>query len=225
MPTTSDSLGAVTGLVLAGGQSTRFGDADENKAVASVGERTSLGRVVDAVTAATGRSPVVAVRSDDQRRVYADALSDREVSFAFDDDGFEGPLAGIAGGADALDARWAFCCGCDMPLLSPAAVGWLVDELGERVRESDRPPAALALEHPDGTIEPLHTLYRLSAIERVREELPRTGGPRALLASLPAVETVPVSAVPDRIPVEESTTNVNTRTDLETATRRLPLTQ
>jgi molybdopterin-guanine dinucleotide biosynthesis protein A len=219
----------VTGVVLAGGRSSRFGDADANKAVASLGGRTLLGRVVDSLADATDRSPVVAVRTAAQRETYAAALSDRSVAFARDDAGFDGPLAGVYGAADAVDAPWLFCCGCDMPLLSPAVVRWLVEALRDRVRArsgaSDASPAALAVCHPDGTPEPLHALYRTSAVERVRNRLPSSAGPRALLESLEPVVTVPVDAAPAGLPVEESTTNVNTRDELAAAAPRPPPTR
>lgn len=210
----------VAGLVLAGGRSSRFGDADANKAIATLGTRTLLGHVVDAVTLATRRPPVVAVRTADQRETYADVLAPRDVSFAFDDATLEGPLAGVIGAADAVDAPWLFCCACDMPLVSPAAIRWLVDTLRNRICVPDTPLAALAIRHSDGTVDPLHTLYRRSAITSVREELPGTAGPRTLLESLDHVATVAVEAVPDRVPIEESTTNVNTWDDLETVSGR-----
>jgi len=112
----------VTGLVLAGGRSTRFGDVTENKAVATFGERTLLERAVDVLAAATGQPPVIAVHAADQRERYAKVLSDREVTFALDDPAFDGPLAGVFGGSPAVDSPWVFCCGCDMPLLSPDGI-------------------------------------------------------------------------------------------------------
>lgn len=210
----------MTGLVLAGGRSSRFGDANENKAIATLGTQTLLEHVVDAVTLVTRRPPVIAVQTPQQRESYADVLVPRDVSFTFDDETFEGPLAGVFGGADGVDASWLFCCGCDMPLLSPAAIQWLVDTLRNCIRDLDTPPGALAIQHFDGTVNPLHALYRQSAITAVREELPRTAGPRALLESLDHVVTVAVDTIPDRVPVEESTTNVNTWDDLKAVSGR-----
>jgi len=207
----------VTGLVLAGGRSTRFGDVTENKAVATFGERTLLERAVDVLAAATGQPPVIAVHAADQRERSARVLSGREVTFALDDPAFDGPLAGVFGGSPAVDSPWVFCCGCDMPLLSPDGIRWLVSC---RRNESDA-SAALALQHPDGTVEPLHTLYRRSAVECARERLPRSAGPRALLAALDPVRAISVDAVPTEIPLRESLTNVNTRAALEEVSRQI----
>ncbi|WP_227357215.1 NTP transferase domain-containing protein [Haladaptatus salinisoli] len=109
----------VTGLVLTGGQSSRFGDDGENKAVATFDGHTMIGRVVDIITETTNQPPVVAIKTADQQETYADVLSDRDVTFAFDDVAFECPLAGVFGAVDAVEGSWVFCCGCDMPLLSP----------------------------------------------------------------------------------------------------------
>jgi molybdopterin-guanine dinucleotide biosynthesis protein A len=153
----------------------------------------------------------VVVRTDDQRRAYERLLGER-VGFASDAPGFDGPLAGLVGAAGATDARWLACCGCDMPLLDPAAVGWLVDLLDGPAGAAD----AVAVEHPDGTVEPLHTLYRRERVVAARERLPRAAGPRALLAGLD-VHVVPVAAVPADVPMARSTTSVDTRADLAAA--------
>lgn len=196
---------ATTGVVLAGGDSSRFGDAD--KAFAQLDGVPLVGRVVGAVREATGCDPVVAVRRDRQAARLSTVLEG--VSFAYDAPGFEGPLAGVLGTAGAVETPWIFVCGCDMPLLSAPAVEWLLDRL----------PAdggALAVVHPDGTVEPMHACYRRSAIERVRDELPRSGGVRSLLAALD-VETVPIATAPEDVGLTDSVTNVNTPEELAIA--------
>ncbi|RBI58541.1 molybdenum cofactor guanylyltransferase [halophilic archaeon] len=211
----------VVGLVLAGGQSSRFGDANTNKAVASLGTRTLLGRVVDVLTAATCQPPVVAVRTTDQREQYAEVLSDRDVLFVRDHEQFEGPLAGLYGAVDAVEAPWLFCCGCDMPLLSPAVVQWLICTLQDRVYTFDTLPSALGIRHSDGTINPLHTLYQRSAVKRLQRQLSPTSGPRSLLSTLDSVLTISEETAPAGLPVEESTTNVNTQRELKSTASQL----
>lgn len=202
------------GVVLAGGASTRFGEGDEDKALARVGTDRVVERVVTVLRDVTRRDPVVAVRTADQRARYDRLLGER-VRFAADAPGFDGPLAGVVGAAAATDAAWLVCCGCDMPLLDPAAVGWLSGLLDGSAGEAD----AVAVEHPDGVVEPLHTLYRRERVLAVRDRLPATAGPRALLAEL-AVHVVPVAAVPEEVPIRRSTTNVNTRADLAAVRER-----
>ncbi len=85
---------------------------------------------------------------------------------------------------------------------------------------SKTPPAALAVQQPNGTIDPLHTLYQQPTLKRVRKQLPSAVGPRMLLASLEKVVTVPIEAAPASLPIKESTTNINTRDELETVFHR-----
>lgn len=204
-------MNAPHGVVLAGGASTRFGDDGEDKALARVGAERVLERVVTVLRDVTGHAPVVAVRTAAERERYGRPLGER-VRFATDAPGFDGPLAGLVGAALATDAAWLFCCGCDMPLLDRTAVRWLIDRLDGPASDAD----AVALEHPDGVVEPLHTLYRRERVVAARTHLPRSAGPRALLAELD-VHVVPAVEVPERVPLERSTTNVNTRADLAAA--------
>ena len=68
-----------------------------------------------------------------------------------DADGCHGPLAGIiAALRQAPGACWIVAA-CDMPLVEPAAINWL---LGER-----RPSASMVLPLIDGRVEPLLAVY------------------------------------------------------------------
>lgn len=206
----TDTHPTVTGVVLAGGRSTRFRGG--NKATAILNGEPFLERVVSALTAAIGRQPVVAVRTEEQRQTYDDVLS-TSVNFAFDSSEFEGPLAGLFAAVETIETPWAFVCACDMPLLSQPAVEWILTRT-PRVHGSETPPAAIAVRYPDGTAEPLHTLYRRTTVVDAREGVARTDGPRSLLATLDPVATVPRERVPPHVPLERSMTNVNTRDEL-----------
>jgi molybdopterin-guanine dinucleotide biosynthesis protein A len=188
----------VTGVVLAGGASTRFGD--EEKALATLDGETLLARVAGTLRAATGRDPVVAVRTDAQAERYRAVLDG--ATLVRDAPDTEGPLAGVVGALSAVETPRLFVCGCDMPLLSARAVTWLAS----RHEGAD----ALAPAHDDGTAEPMHALYRRVAVQRVYDSLPQAGGVWTLLDALDA-ETVPVAAAPERVRLAQSTTNVNTR--------------
>ncbi|ESP88776.1 molybdenum cofactor guanylyltransferase [Candidatus Halobonum tyrrellensis] len=215
----------VRGVVLAGGDSSRFGAAGEDKALARVGSGPDaerlLARTVRVLREATGREPAVVVRDDDRRATYARALGaegddGESVAFGFDAPGYEGPLGGLFGAVDAVDAPAVFCCGCDMPLLDPAAVAWLVDRFESLDTAGDRVDA-VAVAYPDGALDPLHAVYRRERVAALRDRLPPTAGPRAALAELDAVHTVPVDDAPAGVPLGRSTTNVNTVAELAAA--------
>lgn len=212
---------AVRGVVLAGGESSRFGAADEDKALARVdsgsGAERLLARTVRVLREATGREPAVVVRDDDRRATYARALGgeggDASVTFGFDAPDYEGPLAGLFGAVDAVDAPAVFCCGCDMPLLDRSAVEWLAERFAELDAAGERVDA-VAVAYPDGALDPLHAVYRRERVAALRDRLPPTAGPRAVLADLDAVHTVPVDDAPAGVPLDRSTTNVNTVDEL-----------
>lgn len=202
---------AITGIVLAGGQSTRFGDAHVNKAVASFEDRTLLEWVLSAVDEGTDYPPVIAVRTPAQQRTYENVLDGQDVVFARDVLSFEGPLAGVIGAIRQVDSPWVFVCSCDMPLLSADVIRWLRSNL-EQIESTS--VDALAIAHPDGTIEPMHTLYRRDSILEVLEQIPSDSGIRAVLSALDTVRTLPTTEGPEGISLEDSLTNVNTRTEL-----------
>lgn len=194
----------VTAIVLAGGASTRF--TGGHKALASFSGQSLIERVVAAVREGTGPSPIVVVQTGEQRRRYEPVVPD--VRFATDDSGFEGPVAGVFGAIDSVSTAWIFVCAVDMPQITGETVGWI----GSHLPEGN----AVAPVHPDGTIEPMHTFYRSSAVVDARDHVPRDGGVRSLLRAIDPVHTVPVAAAPPAIDLAAAVTNINTRADLET---------
>ncbi|WP_435345877.1 molybdenum cofactor guanylyltransferase [Haloarchaeobius sp. HRN-SO-5] len=193
----------MTGVVLAGGGSTRF--TDGHKALATLDGDPLLLRVSEAVRAGTDRTPVLAFRTEDQRQRLGSAVGD--VRTRFDDSAFSGPLAGLYGALDAVDTPWLFLCACDMPLVSPAAIRFLAD------RRADEVDAVVPI-GASGDPEPLHALYRRAAVACIRDEVTPAAGVRALPSQFDEVASVPVGDAPAGVDLEASTTNVNTRAAL-----------
>ncbi|GAA0659058.1 molybdenum cofactor guanylyltransferase [Salarchaeum japonicum] len=187
------------GVVLAGGDSTRFGDAD--KALAAVAGTPMVRRVFDALADATGTPPAVAAGSsppDAYRRVLPDG-----VRFVPDDDDYAGPLAGLAAAAAGLDADWLFAAATDLPRLDAPAVRWLA---AERTPDCD----AVVPVAPDGVQQPLCAWYRRRAVLDALTNVAGTAGPRALLDRL-AVRRVTQADAPPAVSLADALTNVNTR--------------
>jgi molybdopterin-guanine dinucleotide biosynthesis protein A len=194
----------VTPLVLAGGRSSRFGD--RNKLLAQHGGRSLLHHVVRAVKRTTAGRPIVVMQNPSQRAVLERALArPADVRFAVDDPAFGGPVAGIFGGVDRIETPWVFVFAGDMPLLRPEAIRYLCGERSERQADAIVPVT-------DGTIEPLHALYRRQAVEDVRVDTGPEAGARDLVGSLEDVVPVPVPEAPPAL--ERSLTNVNTQQQL-----------
>lgn len=203
MASDEPSTPPLTGIVLAGGDSTRFANGD--KALARLGGQPLIARVVDALIAATDRSPIVTVRNENRRDAYALVLD--AARFEYDDSTFDGPLAGVMGAIETADTPWVFVCGADMPLLSAESIRWLATHI-----EPTR--GAIAPRRASGPPEPLHTFYRRDAVMATRDKLTPSTGVRALLSHLD-VHTIPVTDAPATIPLRTSLVNVNTRGELD----------
>jgi len=198
---------AVEPVVLAGGASTRFEDGE--KAFARVGGEPMLGRVLATVAAATGRTPLVAVRDERQRRAITARVADSvpfELSFVTDDPAFGGPLSGAVAACDATEAPWLFLTGCDMPLLDREVVSWVIDHC-------DRGAADAIVPEAESGIEPLHACYRPEAVAAAAERVGPDAGLRALLDAMAPVTVVDAAACPGDL--TRSARNVNTVAELE----------
>lgn len=106
----------MTGIVLAGGRSRRFG---RDKAVLPWGDGDLLGVIVSRL--ATVCDEVLVAVGD---RAVAVPSGARGVADAFVD---AGPLAGIHAGLLAARHPVAFVTACDMPFVAPAAVPFLME--------------------------------------------------------------------------------------------------
>ncbi len=181
---------SITGLILAGGASRRFGT---DKARATVGGRTMIARVFEAVSAVTDEALVsVGAGGEDyglSARVVEDAVPGA------------GPLAGLEAGLRACRTPWLLVVACDMPFLTPEAL--------EAVTRARAPGLdAVVARTPDGRLQPLCACYA-TAIRPVVEERLRSGrrSMHGLLEHLGAVRVVPLPEAPLR--------NVNRPGDLD----------
>jgi molybdopterin-guanine dinucleotide biosynthesis protein A len=144
------------GAIVAGGRSTRFGDAD--KAVADLAGVPMVRRVADRLATATD-TLVVNCRPD-QRDAIGAALDGypNPVVYAEDPEPDQGPMAGIrtaCRGVARTDAAYVFVAACDMPFLDPA----LVDRCFERAAGRDA-----AVPRPDEWYATTHAVYRAEAM-------------------------------------------------------------
>jgi molybdopterin-guanine dinucleotide biosynthesis protein A len=201
----ADAPVTATGVVLAGGASTRFGEAE--KAFATLDGRPLVGRAVGAHRAATGRPVVVAGGSDEKCDRLAEAVDHEPTAFVTDVPGYRGPLAGLVAAARATAARAVVVTGCDMPLVAPSALRWLVEVAQRHLGRAD----AVVPCDDEGRAQPLLGVYDAAFAAD-----PPVEGDAGLRALLDAGETRRVSPaeVPNSVPLARSWTNVNTREEL-----------
>jgi molybdopterin-guanine dinucleotide biosynthesis protein A len=161
----------VSGIVLAGGRSRRFG---RDKLAERIGDRTLLERAVEAVGTVAADVVVVAAPG-------VDPAVPPDVTLVHDDAAFGGPLAGLIAGLTAVREPLVVVVGGDMPTLSPAVLDLLVRTL--EVAAED----ACAL-RSFGRLQPLPIALR-------------TGAATALVRQLVAERERRLGAVLDRLSV------------------------
>lgn len=120
-------MSEVTGIVLAGGRSSRMG---RDKASLVLGGVTLLQRTVSALSAVVDE--VVLVRAPGAALPPVEAPC--PVRYAEDPVEGEGPLVGMAAGLEAARAPIAIVVGVDMPFLQPALLRLLADRVAAGAR-------------------------------------------------------------------------------------------
>jgi molybdopterin-guanine dinucleotide biosynthesis protein A len=171
----SDARLRVGAIVLAGGRSSRFG---RDKLAEPIDGTPMLERAISAVRQVA--TDVVVVAAPDGCPMVPPGTT-----VARDSRAFEGPLAGLATGLQALDANveHVIVVGGDMPTLVPAVLERLLALV-------DRAPAVIL--EDDAGPRPLPMAARRSIVEPVAERLLAAGERRlrALLAELDNVVAI-----------------------------------
>jgi molybdopterin-guanine dinucleotide biosynthesis protein A len=148
-----------TGVVLAGGYSTRFGDRD--KALAAIDGDPMLVRVVRRLASVVDEV-VVSCRADQHEefeREIDGLAAPTPVRFVHDSTPDMGPLAGIKNAFEGTESEITAVVACDMPWVDPAFLSALFDRVGDA--------EALVPEHPDGHLQPTQAVYRTAAMRQV----------------------------------------------------------
>ena len=180
---------ALTGIVLAGGQSQRMG---RNKALMELEGQTLIARVLDKVSLLCDELIISASETD----LYAD-LPARVVPDVIPG---RGALSGIHAGLCAMRNEMALVVACDMPFLNLRLLRYMV---------VIAPGYDVIVPRVGGEYEPLHAMYSFNCIAPIAQLIAQ--GPRRVIDFY---ERVRVREVPqDKIALFEaelSFVNVNT---------------
>ncbi|WP_035186570.1 molybdenum cofactor guanylyltransferase [Alteribacter aurantiacus] len=142
----------VTGVILAGGKSSRMGT---NKALLTVGGIPTIERVKDILISTCSQTVVVGNQEDLYRFL--------NVSFIKDHHSGKGPLAGIHAGLKWSTTDWNLVVACDMPLMNEEVVLGLIDQSNA---SSD-----VIIPRAGGRDQPLLALYRKSSLPIMEQAL------------------------------------------------------
>ena len=189
-------MGALTGIVLAGGQSSRMG---RDKAGLPWGDSTLLRTVLDRLAPVCAELIVVS----NTPRPELDGLGVRLTADAFLGCG---PLGGIHAGLTAASNPYSFVTACDMPFLNTDAVA--------HIAASAAGGFDAAVPWIDGYYHPLHAVYRVSCLPLIERMLAE--GNYRVLDFYPAIRLRRVTE--DEIarfdPALATLRNINTPEDL-----------
>jgi len=166
----------VSGIVLAGGRSSRFGS---DKLAAQLDDEPLLSRAVAAI-ASWCSEVVVVLAPDDDRELPQAAVPVRR---AFDPDRHRGPLVGLLAGLEAAREPVVLVAGGDMPTLSSTVLGALLRALSATEGSSD---AVVLVQR--GVARPLPAAFRNGAATQVARRL-IADGERSLVALLRGLAT------------------------------------
>jgi molybdopterin-guanine dinucleotide biosynthesis protein A len=196
----------VTGIVLAGGRSTRFG---EDKLVAEVGGRPLLHLAIDVV--ATVVDEVVVVVGADAPAPLLPAGLRVPVVVARDAVADQGPLTGLAAGLAVASHSLALLVGGDQPALQPVLLRELLHRVGTGA--ADPPVDVIGLED-DGQLRPLPVAGGGGA-----PGAPPAGGGRSLVGLFARlrVETLAPKEWRELDPGGQSLLDIDHRDDLPSA--------
>jgi molybdopterin-guanine dinucleotide biosynthesis protein A len=188
----------VTGVIQAGGRSTRMGG--EPKALLELGGKRIIERVVDAVGAVL--NDLLIVTNTPERYAF---LGLPMVPDVYPDGG---ALGGLFTGLRAAAGDAAFTVACDMPFLHPAIVRMIVARAGE---------GDVVIPRTGEQLETMHAVYGKACLSPMEARLRE--GRLKIVGFFPDVRVVEVDAAPlarHRAP-EIAFMNVNTPEELARA--------
>jgi molybdopterin-guanine dinucleotide biosynthesis protein A len=144
----------VTGIILAGGKSIRFG---RNKALEIIGGMTLVERVIKQLLPITNRIVLV---TDGDNNYFSEIKSTEVITDIYP---ANGPLAGIYTGLCSSHTVVNILVACDMPFLNTVLLEYMVNLL----------PGfdAVIPRWPNNQIEPLHGIYSIDCIPMMKKYL------------------------------------------------------
>ncbi|MFQ6086001.1 MAG: molybdenum cofactor guanylyltransferase [Candidatus Bathyarchaeia archaeon] len=202
-------------IILAGGDSKRFGSF---KALFMIRNKPMISYVIDACLAIPFEDILVVTSSSDKEKMIQEVVP-RGVHVVRDDIErypVTGPLCGIATGLEQVKTDFTFITACDIPLLRPRLVGYLLRRITVDVE-------AIIPRWPNGFIEPLLAVYQtVRTLNSVRIAIRE--GNRNLRSFITPLKKVDYVSVDELRSVDReliSLLNVNTPNDLTGLSRRM----
>ena len=142
----------LTGIVLAGGRSTRLGST-QSKLITRIDGKKILARIADALKTVT--SELILVGRQNQNDEVFDLGISLNMRIVSDTDPYSGPLAGIHAGLTASTTPFSFIVAGDHPFLSTDLITAMAISAGLGAVNT----TCAVIPHTEGTLHPLHAIY------------------------------------------------------------------
>lgn len=149
-------------IILAGGRSQRM---KENKVLMKLGDKPLLLHIIEKVLGLTRETIVVVGKNDDLKK-YSSLLP-LTVTLLRDEVEGIGPLAGMLIGMRSMQSKYALVLPCDSPFVNREVLKYLLN----KTQGAD----AAIPQWPNGQIEPLHAVYKVSSAIPALETTLRRG--------------------------------------------------
>jgi molybdenum cofactor guanylyltransferase len=185
----------VTGVVLAGGRSRRFGT---NKALTAIGNTTLIERLVYTVQPLFTQLLIVTNEPEEYKFLGLPMIEDRIKGL--------GPLGGIYTALEAISDYYAFVMACDMPDLNVGLIRLLI---------SMREGFDVVVPRIDKWLEPLHAVYSKQCLGPIELLIDR--GARQVFQFFDQVKVryVDLWEMQEVDPDHRAFYNINTQKDLD----------
>ena len=190
----SSTLLKATGIILAGGKSTRFG---RNKSLEPFCGAPLIQRGKDALSRIFQRLIVIGPEEEAyaflKTPIYRDIIPER------------GPLGGIYTGLTRMEDEWGFIIACDMPFINEKLVRFMYEA---------RSGYDIVAPRVGKFIEPLHALYNRRCVGGVKEIIDSGHKQVILLYKNLKVNYIEEETIRGIDPEMKSFSNINTPDDL-----------
>jgi molybdopterin-guanine dinucleotide biosynthesis protein A len=141
----------ITGIILAGGKSTRMG---ANKSLLKLGEQTVIERITYLMKSVFTNIIIISNTPDEYTflnlPIYEDVYKGK------------GPLAGIHSGLKSSDTQKNFIISCDIPLMNKEMIEYIVEY------KTDKP---ITVCNANGFLQPFAGLYDKSLVNEIENRL------------------------------------------------------
>ena len=192
----------LSGIILAGGMSRRFG---RNKAIENIANKPLLSIVCDAIKPFVNE--LIIVVNNKQRQKELSFLNNTK--FTIDKYNNSGSLGGIYTGLLKANNEKAIIVACDMPFISPSIISLMISKIKSSID--------IIIPETEGFKHSTHAIYSKSCIKIIKKNLDDNNLKISNIFNMCKTKIISEKEIYDTEPNTASFFNINTEVDLTTA--------